>query len=123
MSDLKKKKANRRLGVLFWELTSCASPFNFENTGDSTIQFEILKGVREKPISTTNATFVKIYQKCWKHEPDERPDIEQVISDLNSIDPENHFDSHSNNKESKLIDELESEDEFSDCDVTLKKFK
>ncbi|CAI2192351.1 7604_t:CDS:2 [Funneliformis geosporum] len=87
MSDLKKKKANRRLGVLFWELTSCASPFNFENTGDSTIQFEILKGVREKPISTTNATFVKIYQK------------------------------------SKLIDELESEDEFSDCDVTLKKFK
>ncbi|CAG8657443.1 9139_t:CDS:2, partial [Funneliformis caledonium] len=77
-------------------------------------EIEILEGVREKPISTTNGVFVKLYQKCWKHEPDKRPDIDQVISELNVINPKSHF----NSKES---DEsiLECDDEFSGCDVKL----
>ncbi|CAI2170435.1 19994_t:CDS:10 [Funneliformis geosporum] len=93
--DLTKKSDIYSLGVLFWELTSCSSPFNFEKTGDTSIQFEILKGVREIPIPTTNGRFVKLYQKCWQPEPNERPEINQVISELNNI---NHFYS----KESKL---------------------
>ncbi|CAI2169186.1 9189_t:CDS:2 [Funneliformis geosporum] len=65
---------------------------------DTSIQFEILKGVREIPIPTTNGRFVKLYQKCWQPEPNERPEINQVISELNNI---NHFYS----KESKLESE------------------
>ncbi|CAI2169188.1 9190_t:CDS:2 [Funneliformis geosporum] len=64
---------------------------------DTSIQFEILKGVREIPIPTTNGRFVKLYQKCCQHEPNERPEINQVISELNSI-------SHS--EESVRIEEL-----------------
>ncbi|CAI2162337.1 14203_t:CDS:2 [Funneliformis geosporum] len=33
----------------------------------------------------TNSNFVMLYQQCWLREPDERPDINQVISKLNSI--------------------------------------
>ncbi|CAB4400961.1 unnamed protein product [Rhizophagus irregularis] len=47
-------------------------------------------GLREKPIQNTNAAFVELYQKCWEHEPDKRPDIRQVNSELNSIDSKNN---------------------------------
>ncbi|CAB5194299.1 unnamed protein product [Rhizophagus irregularis] len=41
-------------------------------------------------MQNTNAIFVELYQKCWEHEPDNRPNIHQVISELNSISPENN---------------------------------
>ncbi|CAB5365074.1 unnamed protein product [Rhizophagus irregularis] len=44
----------------------------------------------EEPIQNTNAIFVELYQKCWEHEPDNRPNIHQVISELNSLSPENN---------------------------------
>ncbi|CAB4432526.1 unnamed protein product [Rhizophagus irregularis] len=37
----------------------------------------ILNGVREEPIPNTNVKFIKLYQQCWRHEPDERPDADQ----------------------------------------------
>ncbi|CAI2170431.1 19992_t:CDS:2 [Funneliformis geosporum] len=83
--DLTEKSDIYSLGVLFWELTSCSSPFNFETTDGISIQLKILERIREKPILTTNDRFVKLYQKCWQHEPNERPEINQVISELNSI--------------------------------------
>ncbi|CAG8661008.1 6743_t:CDS:2 [Funneliformis caledonium] len=79
----------------------------------SSIQLEILKGTREMPVSATNRIFVNLYKECWEHEPEERPDIDQVILRLNSI-PKSHFDSKEN-EESEIIDELD----LSDCDVQL----
>ncbi|PKY28446.1 kinase-like protein [Rhizophagus irregularis] len=70
------------LGVLFWELTSRGSPFNFDTKLRDEIPsviINILNGVREKPIPDTNAKFVKLYEKCWKHEPNDRPDIHQAV--------------------------------------------
>ena len=53
------------LGVLFWELTSCSSPFNFKTTNDRHIMFEIINGKREDPVPNTNDKFVELYQsKC-----------------------------------------------------------
>ncbi|UZO28717.1 uncharacterized protein OCT59_022231 [Rhizophagus irregularis] len=78
------------LGVLFWELTSRKSPFRYKSGVDHALRLHILNGLREKPIQDTNAIFVELYQKCWKHEPDNRPNIHQVISELNSIGPENN---------------------------------
>ncbi|CAI2181517.1 17551_t:CDS:2 [Funneliformis geosporum] len=112
---LTKKSDIYSLGVLFWELTSCASPFNFESTVDIAIRFEILEGLRENSIPTTNSSFVKIYKRCWKPEPDERPDIVQVISELNSIDSKSHFD-FKENDDNEII---ENEVDLSDCDVRL----
>ncbi|CAB4396407.1 unnamed protein product [Rhizophagus irregularis] len=76
------------LGVLFWELTSRSSPFNFEKRFDrDSIKLMILNRVRENPIPKTNDKFVSLYKKCWQHEPDERPPICQIIEELDSIDP------------------------------------
>ncbi|CAB5204423.1 unnamed protein product [Rhizophagus irregularis] len=80
------------LGVLFWELTSRKSPFDFEKKttkGDhSSIKMNIRNGIREKPVKDTNDKFVALYEKCWQHEPDDRPKIQQVNSELNLINPE-----------------------------------
>ncbi|CAG8605789.1 5525_t:CDS:2 [Funneliformis caledonium] len=71
----------------------------------------ILNGIREIPISTTNSVFVELYQRCWEHEPDERPDIDQVISELSSIDPKIHFISKVNDK-----NEIKDDVDFSSCE-------
>ncbi|CAB5396541.1 unnamed protein product [Rhizophagus irregularis] len=48
----------------------------------------IRNGIREKPVKDTNDKFVALYEKCWQHEPDDRPKIQQVNSELNLINPE-----------------------------------
>ncbi|PKC14049.1 kinase-like protein [Rhizophagus irregularis] len=86
-----KKSDIYSLGVLFWELTSRCSPFKYKSGDDYVLRIRILNGLREKPIQNTNAIFVKLYQKCWQHEPDNRPNIHQVISELNRINYENNI--------------------------------
>ncbi|GES73555.1 kinase-like domain-containing protein [Rhizophagus clarus] len=72
--------------VLFWELTSYK--LFFEGLDDDHITFKILSNVREEPVPNTSVKFIELYQKYWEQEPDERPDISQVNSILNSIDSE-----------------------------------
>ncbi|CAB5359902.1 unnamed protein product [Rhizophagus irregularis] len=113
--NLTKKSDIYSLGVLFWQLTSCSSPFNFETRKDYiAITLAILNGVREKPIPNTNVKFIELYQKCWRNKPDERPEINQVISELNNVNPEINFNFQVN----ELTEELKNEDGFSDCDLS-----
>ncbi|RGB38039.1 kinase-like domain-containing protein [Rhizophagus diaphanus] len=138
--DLTEKSDIYSLGIVFWELTSCLSPFGFEeslkkNDDTTEIVLGILDGKREDPIPNTNSKFVTLYKKCWKHEPDERPDIQQVISEPNNNDPIVPIDSENNNVSENInsIDESnatkESENEDSDlpdspscegCDINIK---
>ncbi|CAB4476366.1 unnamed protein product [Rhizophagus irregularis] len=37
----------------------------------------ISKGAREEPVKDTNNKFVVLYEKCWQHEPNNRPDISE----------------------------------------------
>ena len=58
------------LGVLFWELTSHKSPFDFETKNDDLfeiikIKLNILNGVRENPISSTNHKFIALYKSKY----------------------------------------------------------
>ncbi|GBC37961.2 kinase-like domain-containing protein [Rhizophagus irregularis DAOM 181602=DAOM 197198] len=102
------------LGVLFWELTSRSSPFNFEKKrfDRDSIKLMILNRVRENPIPKTNDKFVSLYKKCWQHEPDERPPICQVIEELDNIDPIiNNLPTNSN--KSKI-----TQDKDSDLNIT-----
>ncbi|RHZ86534.1 hypothetical protein Glove_50g61 [Diversispora epigaea] len=46
----------------------------------------IIKGNREIPIQGTSQNYVKIYQDCWNQNPDQRPDIEKVIQDLEHVE-------------------------------------
>ncbi|CAB4485338.1 unnamed protein product [Rhizophagus irregularis] len=75
------------LGVIFWELTSRSSPFDGLE-GDH-ITYKILSGVREEPVPNTNVKFIRLYQKCWEQEPDERPNIFEINETLSIIDSEN----------------------------------
>ncbi|POG69060.1 hypothetical protein GLOIN_2v1630404 [Rhizophagus irregularis DAOM 181602=DAOM 197198] len=101
------------LGVLFWELTSRSSPFNFEKRFErDSIKLMILNRVRENPIPKTNDKFISLYKKCWQHEPDERPPICQVIEELDSIDPIINNISTDSNK-SKI-----TQDKDSDLNIT-----
>ncbi|PKY17302.1 kinase-like protein [Rhizophagus irregularis] len=66
------------LGVIFWELTSRKSPFSFNNQKcDYSLINIISKGAREEPVKDTNNKFVVLYEKCWQHEPNNRPDISE----------------------------------------------
>ncbi|PKK65294.1 hypothetical protein RhiirC2_809174 [Rhizophagus irregularis] len=92
---LTEKSDINNLGVLFWELTSRLSPFDFENKNHLEIiqiKQDILNNkLRETPIPITNDKFVSLYKKCWQHEPDKRPYTNQVIqvNPINPIDPKN----------------------------------
>ncbi|CAB4403904.1 unnamed protein product [Rhizophagus irregularis] len=61
---------------------------SFEKGKDCTTT-KIWGGAREEPVKDTNNKFVVLYEKCWQHEPNNRPDISEVISELNFINPEN----------------------------------
>ncbi|GBB96979.1 hypothetical protein RclHR1_02890006 [Rhizophagus clarus] len=117
--NLTKKSDIYSMGVIFWQLTSCLSPFNFETKDPASLTLEILNGKRENPIPNTNVKFIKLYEQCWRYEPNERPDANQVISELKNIDSENNFNSEINESEKiKITEEFKSEeikDHFSDC--------
>ncbi|CAB5394325.1 unnamed protein product [Rhizophagus irregularis] len=42
----------------------------------------ISQGLRETPFPNTPKDYVKIYTDCWNNEPDNRPTISQVITNL-----------------------------------------
>ncbi|CAB4432625.1 unnamed protein product [Rhizophagus irregularis] len=117
--NLSKKYDIYSMGVILWQLTSCSSPFNFEKRKDyASITLDILNGVREEPIPNTNVKFIKLYQQCWRHEPDERPDAGQIVLELNKINSENNFNFEKSENEIKITKVLKSEeikDDFSDC--------
>ena len=65
--DLTKMSDIYSLGVLFWELTSGLSPFDFENRtySDYALIKKIFEGKREKPVPNTNVKFVELYQSKY----------------------------------------------------------
>ena len=67
--ELTKKSDIYSLGVLFWELTSCTPPFDFEtkNNSEYALISAICKGKREKPIPNTNSEFVELYKSGYKN--------------------------------------------------------
>ncbi|RIA79075.1 hypothetical protein C1645_841582, partial [Glomus cerebriforme] len=46
---------------------------------------EISNGKREIPISDTPIDYINIYTRCWQDNPSDRPDMQQVFSDLRLI--------------------------------------
>ncbi|CAB4383302.1 unnamed protein product [Rhizophagus irregularis] len=66
----------------------------------------ILEGMREKPSPSTNHKFIALYEKCWQHEPNTRPKIRQVISELEEL----------NNNEPLVVSENVS---FKEIETTL----
>ncbi|CAB4442694.1 unnamed protein product [Rhizophagus irregularis] len=101
------------------------------------IILRILSGEREKPIPNTNDKFVALYEKCWRQEPDERPDIRKVNSELDKIinftDLKVNISLSNNFKESETTVKLRNDDSdlsnlsnlpsCDDCDINSDKYR
>ncbi|GBC06539.1 hypothetical protein RclHR1_00690029 [Rhizophagus clarus] len=82
--SLNKKSDVYSIGVLLWEISSCRPPFENVNN-PHVLPMQISKGLRETPIPNTPKDYEKIYTDCWKHEPDDRPTILEVVTRLEAI--------------------------------------
>ncbi|CAB4404697.1 unnamed protein product [Rhizophagus irregularis] len=82
--SLNEKSDVYSIGVLLWEISSGQPPFCNEPY-DVSLAMEILQGLRESPIPDTLEDYVKIYKDCWDGEPDNRPTINQVVTELQVI--------------------------------------
>ncbi|GES72839.1 kinase-like domain-containing protein [Rhizophagus clarus] len=82
-----KKSDVYSVGVLLWEISSGKEPFASSDSSCNQIALtlHILDGKRETPIRNTPIDYINIYTKCWQDNPDDRPDIHQVFSDLTNL--------------------------------------
>ncbi len=70
------------LSILLWELSSGYPPYSkFQQSYDQ-LRYNILNGLREEPVENTPVQYQQLYQKCWKEDPDQRPNIFEVFDQL-----------------------------------------
>ncbi|UZO03058.1 uncharacterized protein OCT59_023471 [Rhizophagus irregularis] len=79
-----KKSDVYSIGVLLWELSSGQSPFKDEMY-DANLATQISQGYREKIVPNTPINYSNLYTECWNCEPDDRPNMDQVIAKLKAI--------------------------------------
>ncbi|GBC27375.2 kinase-like domain-containing protein [Rhizophagus irregularis DAOM 181602=DAOM 197198] len=82
-----KKSDVYSVGVLLWEISSGEKPFKSYDKFYLRLKLmlEISNGKRESPIPNTPIDYLNIYKECWQNNPDDRPDMQKVFSDLKSI--------------------------------------
>ncbi|UZO08236.1 uncharacterized protein OCT59_028494 [Rhizophagus irregularis] len=81
---LDKKSDVYSIGVLLWQISSGYKPF-YELDHDAGLVLAILNGKREEIINGTPIKYSNLYRECWKYEPNERPNIQKIVSALRSI--------------------------------------
>ena len=71
-------------GMILWEISSEREPF----VGDKDYQvvIKISRGAREERVDGTPESYFRLYTKCWDDEPNNRPDIEEVVETLENYD-------------------------------------
>ncbi|CAG8491006.1 6744_t:CDS:2 [Funneliformis mosseae] len=95
--EIIKKSDVYSVGILLWEISSGRPPF--ETYNKDALFLELLNGKRETPIPDTPANYLNIYKKCWRENPNDRPNIQQVFAELKQI--------NLNEKWEKLMKELD----------------
>ncbi|PKK74647.1 kinase-like protein [Rhizophagus irregularis] len=82
--SLNKKSDVYSIGVLLWEISSGRPPFKDE-LYDVTLATRIIHGYREIIVPNTPVDYSNIYTECWNYDPDNRPDMNQVVVKLEEI--------------------------------------
>ncbi|CAG8568497.1 5913_t:CDS:2, partial [Dentiscutata heterogama] len=59
---------------------------------DPAIWISIEKGAREAPISNTPVEYMELYKRCWDTEPDQRPNISEIVTRLSTMRLEPVYD-------------------------------
>ncbi|CAI2177583.1 7054_t:CDS:2 [Funneliformis geosporum] len=72
------------IGVLMWQLSSGKQPFHEEGSdfNSTLLTIGIVNGKRETIIDGTPTEYSNLYQECWNHEPNKRPNIQKIVSIL-----------------------------------------
>ncbi|RGB28708.1 kinase-like domain-containing protein [Rhizophagus diaphanus] len=86
---LDKKSDIYSIGVIMWQISSGYKPFHYEDNYELALDIQL--GKREKIIHGTPTEYSDLYTKCWKYEPNERPNILEVVSILESIISERKY--------------------------------
>ncbi|PKY25426.1 HCP-like protein [Rhizophagus irregularis] len=83
---LNKKSDIYSIGIIMWQISSGRKPFYDEAVNyDLSLALAIKGGKREEIIDGTPIEYSNIYTKCWEGEPDNRPDIQEIVSGLRAI--------------------------------------
>ncbi|PKK64692.1 kinase-like protein [Rhizophagus irregularis] len=82
--SLNKKSDVYSIGVILWEISSGQKPFK-EEIYDANLATQILQGYREIIVPDTPIDYSNLYIECWSFEPDDRPDMIQVVAKLKEI--------------------------------------
>ncbi|PKB96209.1 hypothetical protein RhiirA5_435249, partial [Rhizophagus irregularis] len=82
--ELKKNSDVYSIGVLLWQISSGYKPFYKVDHGANLI-LSILNGKREEIIDGTSDKYSNLYTECWRDEPNKRPNIQEIVSTLESL--------------------------------------
>ncbi|KAF0528465.1 calmodulin-dependent protein kinase [Gigaspora margarita] len=93
------------IGILLWEISSGTIPFKTETPYNYYLLNEIIHGKREVAVSGAPINYIKSYNKCWKNDSNQRPNI---FNNLNNIDYNNEeiFIEYVKENENKVIELL-----------------
>ncbi|PKC66208.1 hypothetical protein RhiirA1_460010 [Rhizophagus irregularis] len=120
---LNKKSDVYSIGVLLWQISSGYRPFH-ELDHDAGLVLAILNGKREEIINGTPVKYSNLYRECWKYEPNERPNIQKIVSALKSITSLEEINTTMINnfiekKENHLLEIYEANSELSEKTIDL----
>ncbi|PKY51538.1 kinase-like protein, partial [Rhizophagus irregularis] len=107
------------VGVLLWEISSGQKPFKSYNCfyHQPKLMLEISEGKRETPIPNTPNDYINIYTKCWKNNPSDRPDMQQVLSNLKLVNLNNKSLSNDNITNNQLNFNNEVNEKINNIDL------
>ncbi|GBB84048.1 hypothetical protein RclHR1_10690011 [Rhizophagus clarus] len=84
--SLNKKSDVYSVGVLLWKISSGHPPFvNESYPYDISLVLQILQGHRETIVPGTPIDYSNIYTECWNGEPDNRPNMDRVVTKLRAL--------------------------------------
>ncbi|CAB5204560.1 unnamed protein product [Rhizophagus irregularis] len=70
-------------GVLMWEISSGEPPF--KDCDNKTVAISVISGIRETPVPDTPKEYENLYKNCWRQEPEQRPDIKEVLNEFKKM--------------------------------------
>lgn len=78
-----KFKTNVSFGIVVWEIMTRSIPYG--NMDVSLVILEVCtKNIRPEIPSDCPKYLVEIMEQCWKEDPNQRPDMSQILSKLGS---------------------------------------
>ncbi|GES84522.1 kinase-like domain-containing protein [Rhizophagus clarus] len=83
---LNKKSDVYSVGILMWQISSGYLPFSTRYTHyDERLILSIINGEREEIISGTPGKYSILYTECCEYEPNERPNMQDVVTKLKAM--------------------------------------